>query len=207
MILSVLAYQNIETFSEERGFNRFLVDGWKAMTALGLASWATAGFFLFGGASIALWADRWLRRFLDQPHTVSQCGAIFDFGETWNDIVYNNGVNINRWSYNRSGGDLYVILDFDAPVIHGHIFVASTSGDPEWMELSMSDRYAVVVLKKWQLKSSVYIGISAESASGSDRRQQPHMWQESKFFHDLNYFIRDETTNRWSWRSLLRLRR
>jgi hypothetical protein len=62
IVSGTLFRQAIEVYAEEQGWDRWLVDGWQAMTDLGLATWIAAGFFFFAGASVALWADLWLRR-------------------------------------------------------------------------------------------------------------------------------------------------
>jgi hypothetical protein len=96
VVLGTLARQNIEVFAEGHGWHSILRDGWQAVTALGLASWLTAAFFFFGGASIALWIDRWLRRFFDRPQTASHSFVACSRGESWDNIVRKETKNISE---------------------------------------------------------------------------------------------------------------
>jgi hypothetical protein len=171
------------------------------MTALGLTSWVLAGFFVFGGASVALWIDRWLRQIIDARQAADHSFAIFVRGEHWDDIMYRDGGNIAKWSRRRSGSDVYVMLTFERPVKDGHITVFTTQKDDmKWMECSLSDGHAVVLINDWALRSKFYVSISAASASGDARRQQPFIWQKAIFLHTFDIFTEGHAQDHSWWR-------
>lgn len=183
-VLSPIFNQNIEEFSTSMGWNSFFKDGWRVVTELGLASWITYGFFLFAGASLALWIDHWLRRWGERKADLpTNARLMLTWEDGWDMSLTPGHENIHHWYSEAQGPHVLIVIGFDTPIQDGHIQVASNVKGMRWKESGMSDRHAVVTVEGRQPHCFIHVEIVSPSAT-RERRQQEDVWQDAIHFEE-----------------------
>lgn len=174
------------------GWNSFFKDGGRIVTELGLAAWITYGFFFFAGASIALWVDYWLRRWSERRAIEAgakplNARALVGW-DTDGNLLPLTAMNNAHYVYAQPWLDRVVIMiGFTAPIMEGHIHVASNIKGLKWKECAMSDRHAVIGAEGNLKGGIIHVEVVPPSAADS-RRQQEGLWQDAIHFNDMSHF-------------------
>lgn len=113
--LAALSTEAIVTFGRTRGWDKFLIDGWKVITDVGLNEAVVFGFFTLGGATVALWAEYKMREQREAKANIERvaiaCTASFSFSETLDGGVSvtldSDSKNVAHWAwYLNNGGTM-----------------------------------------------------------------------------------------------------
>lgn len=181
--------QAIEEFAAKQGWSSVFVAGWRTVTDLGLESVVAFGFFFFGGATVALWSDWWLRKREESKRVKAKFAtasiATFNFTKNGGELnaTFNQekSENVSHWVwYVNNGGTLHcqgvlLCIEFEKPVVDPEIFGHAVKS--KWRELSSNDRSMYVEFEGWP-EGEVVVQAIASKALGLDRRQERMIWRE-----------------------------
>jgi hypothetical protein len=191
-IFGTVFRQNIEVLAEEYGAHAYLLEGWRIITDLGLESWLLYGIFFSSGASVALWVDYWLRRWserqaIEAGAELLNARALVGWDTEGNLLPVSNMDNAHHVYAQPWLDRVMIMIGFTAPIMEGHIQVASNIKGLKWKECAMSDRHAVIGAEG-NLKGGIIHVEVVPPLAASGRRQQEGLWQDAIHFDDMSYF-------------------
>lgn len=179
----------IEEFAAEKGWDKFLVSGWKIISRLGLSDVVAFAFFALGGATLALWTELWFRgrresrddsgrlALSSRANLVFSKSADGDLSVALADTSEN--VGYFAWYVNNGGTmrneAVLIFIEFEKEIPAPQVF-AHSNLDGQWSEFATTNRFTFVQLKGWPVGEVVVQSIDSE-ALGLDRRYELQVWR------------------------------
>jgi hypothetical protein len=190
-VAAVLFQQAISAFAEKRGWDQIFVNGWKLVTDLGWGDAIAFAFFALGGATLALWAEYWLRDRQEAKAKLVQfglsCTAKLTFTKSdeghLSVDLNDQSENVAYWAwYVNNGGTMrnegvLIFVEFEKEIPLPEVFAHSTTPEAQWREFASNDRFTFVELKGWPAGEVVIQAIDSK-ALGLDRRSELQVWRQ-----------------------------
>lgn len=179
----------IEEFAADKGWDKFLVSGWKVISRLGLSDAVAFAFFALGGATLALWTEFWFRGRRESREASgkialsSRADLTFSKGADGELSVSlaesSENVAYFAWYVNNGGTmrneAVLVFIEFEKVIPAPQVF-AHSSLVGEWSEFATTDRFTFIQLKGWPEGEVVVQSIDSK-ALGLDRRYELQVWR------------------------------
>lgn len=191
LIALALFNEVIAAFAEERGWNQFFISGWQILNDLGLSDMVAFCFFAFGGATIALWIEFWIREkreaAVKADRSAIHCKADFTFKQSKEgDLDVSLGLrseNVSYWAWIVNNGgtmrneSVMLFVEFERQIEVPEVYAHADDPEGEWQQFASTDRFMFVRLKGWPKNDVSLLAIDSQSL-GLDRRSELNAWRK-----------------------------